>query len=75
MSLSFDQLVFAKPFFLWLILALPVLWFRARDRRAVVLIARSVILALVILILRSRSAIGLARPWATHKGQLGGPCR
>ncbi len=45
------QIVFAKPFFLWLLLALPLLWFRFRDRRLVVLLARSLILALVILTL------------------------
>jgi len=58
MNLPFDQLVFAKPFFLWLLLALPVLWFRARDRRAAVLIARSVILALVILTLAEPQRAG-----------------
>jgi Ca-activated chloride channel homolog len=45
------DIVFAKPFFLWLLLALPLLWFRVRDRRLPVLIARSVILALVIITL------------------------
>ena len=45
------EIVFAKPFFLWLLLALPLLWFRFRDRRLVVLLARSLILALVILTL------------------------
>ena len=45
------EIVFAKPYFLWLLLALPLLWFRFRDRRLVVLLARSLILALVILTL------------------------
>ena len=45
------EIVFAKPFFLWLLLALPLLWFRFRDRRFAVLLARSLILALVILTL------------------------
>src|SRR5689334_391052 len=58
MNLFFDQLVFAKPFFLWLLLALPILWFRARDRRVAVLIARSVILALVILTLAEPQRTG-----------------
>ena len=30
------EIVFAKPYFLWLLLALPLLWFRFRDRRLVV---------------------------------------
>ena len=45
------EIVFAKPYFLWLLLALPLLWFRFRDRRLAVLLARSLILALVILTL------------------------
>ncbi len=55
---SFDQLAFAKPYFLWLLVALPILWVRARDRRAAVLIARSVILALVILTLAEPQRVG-----------------
>jgi Ca-activated chloride channel family protein len=47
----FSNIQFAKPFFFWLFLALPVLWFRFRDRRLVVLLWRSVILALLILTL------------------------
>jgi hypothetical protein len=35
-------------FFLWLLLALPLLWFRYRDRRLPILIARTVIVALLI---------------------------
>jgi uncharacterized membrane protein len=42
---------FAKPFYLWLLIALPLLWFRYRDRRLPVLIARTVILILLILTL------------------------
>ncbi len=52
------DIIFAKPFFLWLLLALPVLWFRLRDRRVAVLIARSVILALVILTLADPQSTG-----------------
>jgi uncharacterized membrane protein len=48
MTTLFSNIEFAKPFFLWLLLALPLLWFRYRDRRLVILIARTVILALVI---------------------------
>jgi Mg-chelatase subunit ChlD len=39
---------FAKPAFLWLLLVLPLLWFRLRDRRVTLLIARSLILALLV---------------------------
>jgi len=51
MKTLFANFEFAKPYFLWLLLALPLLWFRFRDRRLAVLIARTVILALVILTL------------------------
>ena len=44
-------IVFAKPYFLWLLLALPFLWFRLSDRRLPILFARSLILALVIVTL------------------------
>jgi uncharacterized membrane protein len=42
---------FARPFFLWLFLLLPLIWFRFRDRRVWVLLARSAIVALLILTL------------------------
>ena len=29
----FSNVQFAKPFFFWLLLALPLLWFRLRDQR------------------------------------------
>jgi len=48
MNTFFANIEFAKPFFLWLFLALPLLWFRYRDRRVLILIARTAILALVI---------------------------
>jgi Ca-activated chloride channel family protein len=48
MNTLFANIEFAKPFFLWLLLALPLLWFRYRDRRLLVLISRTLILALVI---------------------------
>lgn len=48
MRTALANIVFAKPLFLWLLLALPLLWFRFRDRRWAVLIARTIILALVI---------------------------
>jgi Ca-activated chloride channel family protein len=48
MNTLFSDIEFAKPLFFWLFLALPLLWFRYRDRRVLILIARTVILALVI---------------------------
>lgn len=45
------SLEFARPHFLWLLLLLPVLWLRFGDRRLWVLLARTAILALVILTL------------------------
>jgi Ca-activated chloride channel homolog len=48
MKTFFSNIEFAKPFFFWLFLALPLLWFRYGDRRVLILIARSAILALVI---------------------------
>jgi hypothetical protein len=48
MTTFFSNMEFAKPFFLWLLLALPLLWFRYRDRRLPILIARTVIVALLI---------------------------
>jgi len=48
MKTLLTYITFAKPYFLWLMLALPLLWFRFRDRRLPVLIARTIILALVI---------------------------
>jgi Ca-activated chloride channel family protein len=52
------NIIFAKPIFLWLLLALPLLWFRVRDRRLAVLIARTVILALVIFTLADPQTTG-----------------
>jgi len=51
MKALFSQIEFAKPFYFWLLFALPLLWFRYRDRRLAVLIARTMILLLVILTL------------------------
>ena len=48
MNALFANIEFAKPFFLWLLLALPLLWLRYRDRRLLVLISRTLILGLVI---------------------------
>jgi uncharacterized membrane protein len=48
MPAFFNDIEFAKPAFLWLLLALPLLWLRFRDRRLWVVLARSLIVALVI---------------------------
>ncbi len=55
---SFSQIVFAKPYFLWLLIALPLLWFRVRDRRFTIVIGRTLILALVIVILADPQTTG-----------------
>jgi Ca-activated chloride channel homolog len=44
----FANIQFAKPFFFWLLLALPLLWFRFRDQRITVIIWRTIILLLLI---------------------------
>lgn len=54
----FFNLGFGKPLFLWLLLALPVLWLRLRDRRLPVLIARTLILALLIVTVADPQTIG-----------------
>ncbi|HVO96240.1 MAG TPA: VWA domain-containing protein, partial [Terriglobales bacterium] len=51
MNQLFPNLEFAKPFYLWLLLVLPLLWFRYRDRRVLVLISRSLLLLLLVVIL------------------------
>ena len=47
----FFKIQFAKPLFFWLLLVLPLLWFRFRDQRVTVIIWRTVILLLLILTL------------------------
>jgi len=42
---------FARPDHLWFLLALPVLWFRFRDRRFIVLLGRTLIVTILILTL------------------------
>src|SRR5438132_2435807 len=46
-----NNIQFAKPYFFWVLLALPLLWFRFRDRRLIVLVWRSVILLILVLTL------------------------
>src|SRR5215470_13266409 len=47
----FTSVQFSNPVFFWLLLTLPLLWFRLRDRRLVVLIWRTGILLLLVLTL------------------------
>ncbi|HWP24147.1 MAG TPA: VWA domain-containing protein [Candidatus Binatia bacterium] len=56
MKLLFD-FEFARPYLLWLLLVLPLVWFRVRDRHWLVLIARTVILALIVFTLADPQAI------------------
>jgi len=51
MSNVFANLEFARPYFLWLLLLLPVLWLRLSDRRLWVLLARTAVFGLVIVTL------------------------
>ena len=52
MKINFlSHIEFAKPYFLWFLIALPLLWFRVRDRRLAIVIARTLVLALVIVTL------------------------
>jgi len=48
MAQLLSQIEFLKPLFFWFLLLLPVVWFRFRDRRLVVIISRTVILLLLI---------------------------
>lgn len=50
----FSNIQFAHPLFLWLLVALPVLWLRVRDHRLLVILGRTVIFLLLI--------VGLADP-------------
>ncbi|HYJ16154.1 MAG TPA: hypothetical protein VE170_11740, partial [Candidatus Limnocylindria bacterium] len=42
------NLEWTRPYFLWLLVLVPLLWLRFGDRRLWVLLARTAILALVI---------------------------
>jgi len=53
----FSNVQFAKPFFFWLLLALPLLWFRLRDQRFSIVIWRTVILLLFIVILADPQSV------------------
>lgn len=50
---------FARPYLLWLLLLLPVIWLRLGDRRLGILLARTAILALLV--------FGLADPQTTSQ--------
>ena len=53
----FSNVQFAKPIFFWLLLALPLLWFRFRDQRLAIMIWRTAILVLVILTLADPQSV------------------
>ncbi len=53
----FSNVQFAKPFFFWLLLALPLLWFRLRDQRFSIVIWRTLILLLFIMILADPQSV------------------
>lgn len=57
MKLLFSHFEFARPEFLWLLLALPIVWLRARDRHWLVLTARTVILALIVFTLADPQSV------------------
>ena len=48
---------FTKPFFFWLLLALPLLWFRFRDQRLTIILWRTLILLLLILTLADPQSV------------------
>ncbi len=48
MTPLFDNVQFAQPVFLWMLTALPVLWFWFRNRSLFVIVWRTLILALII---------------------------
>src|SRR6185295_994861 len=58
MQTFLKDIEFANPAFLWLLLALPVIWFRLRDRRLPVIIARTLILGLLILTVADPQSTG-----------------
>jgi len=51
MKALFANIEFIQPYFLWLLLALPLLWIRIRDRHLAIVLGRTVILALLIITL------------------------
>jgi Ca-activated chloride channel homolog len=65
--LYIQSIQFAKPEFLWLFAALPVLWFRFNDRRLVVILGRTLIAALLISALADPQAVS---KHTTHEERL-----
>ena len=57
MTAFLENIEFARPWFLWLLCVLPLLWLRLRDRRLIVLLARTVIAALLILTLADPQSV------------------
>ncbi len=54
-----SKVQFAKPLFFWLFLALPLLWFRFRDRHLLIIILRTVVAVLLILCLTEPQSVKL----------------
>jgi uncharacterized membrane protein/uncharacterized protein YegL len=48
---SIQLIQFSRPEFLWLLAALPILWFRFHDQRLVVILGRTLVAALLIVAL------------------------
>lgn len=54
----FSNIEFAKPYYFWGLLVLPLLWLRYRDRRLAVLLVRTVLVTLLILTLAEPQTTG-----------------
>ena len=63
----FFNIQLAKPFFLWLLLGLPLLWLRLRDRRLPVVMGRTMILLLLIFSLADPQSVSQQ---ATHEERI-----
>jgi len=58
MTRFLENIEFAKPFYFWLLLALPLIWLRFRAERFVVIFWRSVILILLVGTLADPQTVG-----------------
>src|ERR1043165_3903352 len=58
MTQFLDNIEFAKPFYFWLLLALPLIWLRFRAERFVVIFWRSVIVSLLVGTLADPQTVG-----------------
>jgi uncharacterized membrane protein len=62
-----ESIQFSKPQFLWLLAALPLLWFRFHDQRLVVILGRTIVAALLIVALVNPQAVSKQ---TTHEERL-----